>query len=110
MSRAREQLMIDLADFVEFLEERAAADTLSGAVAITAAGWPILERAYGLASKAFNVPNHVDTKFNLGSMNKMFTAVAIAQLAEQGKLAFDDPLLKHLPDYPNKEIAEKITI
>jgi CubicO group peptidase (beta-lactamase class C family) len=43
-------------------------------------------------------------------MNKMFTAVAVAQLAQQGKLAFDDPLLKHLPDYPNQEIAGKITI
>jgi CubicO group peptidase (beta-lactamase class C family) len=63
-----------------------------------------------LASRAFQAPNRLDTKFNLGSMNKMFTAVAVAQLAQQGKLAFDDPLIKHLPDYPNQEIAKKITI
>src|SRR5262249_38682917 len=55
-------------------------------------------------------PNRIDTKFNLGSMNKMFTAVAIAQLAEQGKLDFSDTISKHWPDYPNKEAAEKITI
>jgi len=55
------------------------------------------------------VPNKVDTKFNLGSMNKMFTAVAIAQLAERGKLAFTDPIGAHLPDYP-EEVAAIVTI
>jgi CubicO group peptidase (beta-lactamase class C family) len=43
-------------------------------------------------------------------MNKMFTGVAIAQLAQKGKLKFDDPIGKHLPDYPNKEVAAKVTI
>jgi CubicO group peptidase (beta-lactamase class C family) len=56
------------------------------------------------------VPNRLDTKFNLGSMNKMFTAVVIAQLAEEGKLAFGDPIGKHLTDYANKEVAEKVRI
>jgi CubicO group peptidase (beta-lactamase class C family) len=56
------------------------------------------------------VPNAVDTKFNLGSMNKMFTAVAIAQLVEAGKLSFDDSLGKFMPDFPDKEAAEKIKI
>ncbi|MHC4991541.1 MAG: serine hydrolase, partial [Planctomycetota bacterium] len=51
-----------------------------------------------------------DTKFNIGSMNKMFTGVAICQLAEQGRLSFDDPIIKHLPDYPNREVAESVTI
>jgi len=40
----------------------------------------------------------------------MLTAVAIAQLAQQGKLSFDDTLAKLVPDYPNKEVAGKITI
>jgi CubicO group peptidase (beta-lactamase class C family) len=52
----------------------------------------------------------LNTKFNLGSMNKMFTAVAIAQLAQAKRLSFDDPISKHLPDYPNKEVADKVTI
>ena len=56
--------------------------------------------AFGEANKDFGVPNALDTKFNLGSMNKMFTAVTIAQLVEQGKLSYDDPLSKFVPDFP----------
>ena len=63
-----------------------------------------------MAEKTFGVPNKIDTKFNLGSMNKMFTAIAIAQLVEAGKLSFQDSLAKVLPEYPNRQSAEKITI
>lgn len=99
-----------LKDIEAYLRKMVATDQFSGAVLIVKNGKPVLERAYGLASKAFNVPNNIDTKFNLASINKMFTAVAIAQLAEQGKLSFDDPIIKYLPDYPNKSVAEKVTI
>jgi D-alanyl-D-alanine carboxypeptidase len=43
-------------------------------------------------------------------MNKMFTAVATLQLVEDGKLALDDPVGKHLPKYPNKDVASKVTV
>ncbi|HEU4387118.1 MAG TPA: serine hydrolase domain-containing protein [Blastocatellia bacterium] len=93
-----------------FVQKLADADAFSGSVLLARDGQPLFKRAYGLASKEFDVPNRVDTKFNLGSMNKMFTAVAIAQLVERGKLSFDDPLSKFLPDFPTKEAAEKIRI
>ncbi|MCW4042205.1 MAG: serine hydrolase [Candidatus Bathyarchaeota archaeon] len=93
-----------------YLEELNAQNKFSGAVLIAKDGVPILKRAYGLANRSFNVPNRIDTKFNLGSMNKMFTGVAILQLVEQRKLALDDKIIKHVPDYPNKEIASKVTI
>ena len=93
-----------------YLQRLAAADVFSGSVLVVKDGKPIFQNAYGLASKAYNVPNRIDTKFNLGSMNKMFTAVAVAQLVEQGKLSFDDTVGKILPDYPNKEVAEKVKI
>ena len=85
-------------------------DKFSGVVLIAKDGKPVFEKAYGLANKAKNIPNNTETRFNLGSMNKMFTAVAIAQLAEAGKLSFDDTVGKHLPDYPNKDVANKVTI
>jgi CubicO group peptidase (beta-lactamase class C family) len=93
-----------------YVAKLAAADLFSGSVVVAHEGKPIFSRACGLASRAHNVANRTDTKFNLGSMNKMFTAVAVAQLAEKGRLAFADPVGKHLSDYPNKAVAEKVTL
>jgi CubicO group peptidase (beta-lactamase class C family) len=87
----------------------AGADRFAGVVLITQDGKPIFQQAYGLADHDNHVPNQLDTKFNLGSMNKMFTAVAIGQLAEQGKLAFSDRIGTYLPNYP-QPAATKVTI
>lgn len=93
-----------------FVNDLAARDEFSGAVLIAKDGQPILEKAWGKASIRYDVPNRVDTKFNLGSMNKMFTAVAIAQLVEQGKLSFDDKVGKHISGYPNAAVRDKVTV
>ncbi len=94
----------------KYLNDKVKADEFSGVVLVARGGKPIFQKAYGLASKEHNVANRVDTKFNLGSINKLFTQVAVAQLADQGKLSLDDHLIKFLPDYPNREAANKITI
>jgi CubicO group peptidase (beta-lactamase class C family) len=93
-----------------FVKKLAAADLFSGTVLLARNGVVVYKGAYGIANKDFNAPNRIDTKFNLGSMNKMFTSVAIAQLVEKGKLSFDDPLSKFIPDFPNPEAAKKIQI
>lgn len=85
-------------------------DGFSGTVMVARDGQPLFQRACGLANRADRVPMRSDTKLNLGSMNKMFTAVAIAQLVKAGKLAFDDPVGKHLPNYPNADVAAKVRI
>jgi hypothetical protein len=64
-----------------------AADLFSGTVNLAKDGKPLYARAFGLASRSWNAGNKVDTKFNLASITKMFTAVAVAQLVEQGKLS-----------------------
>ncbi|CAN5486996.1 hypothetical protein BH10ACI2_BH10ACI2_25070 [soil metagenome] len=86
------------------------ADLFSGVVMVAKDGKPIFSKAYGLADAEKKTSNNLETKFNLGSICKMFTRVAIGQLVSQGKLSFDDKLIKILPDYPNREAAEKITI
>jgi CubicO group peptidase (beta-lactamase class C family) len=98
------------AEVSAYLKERAENGEFSGTVMIAKDGEAILREAHGLASRAFGVPIRIDTKFNLGSMNKMFTGVAIAQLAERELISFDDRIIDHIPDYPNREIAEKVTI
>jgi CubicO group peptidase (beta-lactamase class C family) len=93
-----------------FMKKLTDVDAFSGVLLIAKDGRPIFKRAYGLASKAYNVPNRTDTKLNIASAAKMFTAVAIMQLVEQGKLSVTDTIAKILPDYPNKQVAEKVTI
>src|SRR5688572_17568028 len=66
--------------------------------------------AYGLADRAANTPNTVETRFNLGSINKTFTAIAVAQLIERRRLSLEDTIATHIPDYPNNAAAAKITV
>lgn len=100
-----------VAELEKFLHRLAEADAFSGTVLLAKDGQPLFKRAYGQACKSFDVPNNIETKFNLGSMNKMFTATAIAQLVERAKLSFTDPISKYLsPEWLPKEVADKITI
>jgi len=94
----------------EHLEALTAEDKFAG-VALVARGEEIVfEQAVGLANRRFEAANRPDTPFNLGSINKIFTKMALAQLASAGKLSFDDTIADHLPDYPNPEVAVKVTI
>jgi CubicO group peptidase (beta-lactamase class C family) len=92
------------------LQQDAAADRFAGAALVSKSGKPIFTQAYGLADREHNVPNTLKTRFRIGSMNKMFTAVATLQLVQAGKLGLNDPLGKYLTDYPNKDVATKVTI
>jgi D-alanyl-D-alanine carboxypeptidase len=92
------------------LEKAAAEDRFSGAVLIAHAGQPVLTAAYGLADREAKIPATVDTQFRFGSMGKMFTAVSIMQLAQAGKLDLTAPIGRYLPGYPNRDIADHVTI
>lgn len=94
-----------------YLEKLSEADKFSGTILLAKDDTILFKGAYGLASKRYNVPNRIDTKFNLGSMNKMFTAVAVAQLVEKGKLSYEDLVGKYLDStWIQKETAEKVMI
>jgi CubicO group peptidase (beta-lactamase class C family) len=87
-----------------------AQDKFMGAILIESHGRILLEKAWGYADRKAKVPLKVTDKFRLGSMNKMFTAVATLQLVGKGKLSLDGTVGRYLPDYPNKKIANKVTI
>lgn len=91
-------------------EELVKKDQFSGAVLVARDGKILFQKAWGLADRASKTPNTLDTQFRMGSMNKMFTAVATLQLVQAGKLSLDDSIGKHLPDYPNKDVATKVTV
>lgn len=93
----------------EFLSKQVAINSFSGSVLMVKDGNSFLEYSSGYTNKEKRTKNEIDTLFNIGSMGKMFTGVAIAQLVEKGKISFQDYIAKYLPNYP-KEIAEKVSI
>jgi CubicO group peptidase (beta-lactamase class C family) len=105
---SEDQLLTEIEDIMERLIAR---DAFSGAVLVARGDKVLFKRASGEASKRFHVPNKIDTKFNLGSMNKMFTATAIVQLEEKGLLSFEDLISNYVDEswLPNK-ITSKIKV
>ncbi len=86
-------------------------EVFSGTVLVAKGSDVIFSYAAGDASKRYHVPINIDTKFNLGSMNKMFTSLTIMNLVEKGKLALEDTLDKFVDEtWLPKDITAKITI
>ena len=86
------------------------ADAFAGVVSLSRRGAPVFERAYGDANRTTRVKNTLETAFNLGSINKVFTATAVRQLAAAGRIALDSNLARAWPDYPNADVATRVTI
>ncbi len=99
-----------LAALVAHGDELAKSDRFSGAVLVARHGKVLLQKAWGRANRETGAPVTLDTRFRIGSMNKMFTSVAILQLVQAGKLSLDDPIGKYLTDYPNKDVASKVKV
>jgi len=83
-----------------YFTKLAADDVFSGVALVARNGVPAFFKAYGLADREKKLPNTIRTRFNLGSVNKAFTQVAIRQLVAAGKLSLTDTLGKFFPDYP----------
>jgi CubicO group peptidase (beta-lactamase class C family) len=95
----------------DLLQRLCVRDVFSGALLIAKGDDVLYSHACGEASKRFHVPNNIDTKFNLGSMNKMFTSTSIVQLEERGKLSFQDTIDKYVDEsWLPQEITSKVTI
>ncbi len=100
-----------LADAVRAkLAGEAALGRFSGAASIAVGGKPLLSIHHGLADEATGAAIAPDTRFCIGSMGKLFTAVAVMSLVEQGRLSLSDPLIRRLPDYANRRLAQTVTI
>lgn len=85
-------------------------DRWSGTLGIARRDTTLLIRPIGFADRERRIPNAADTRFHLGSSNKMMTAVAVLQLVRDGRVRLDDPIATYLPDYPKPEIAQRITV
>ncbi|MCC7052977.1 MAG: beta-lactamase family protein [Gemmatimonadaceae bacterium] len=85
-------------------------DRFSGVVLLTRDGRPVLEQAYGFADREARRPMTVGTIMNVSSVGKLFTQVAIGQLAAAGRLSPDSTIAAYWPDYPDAAVARKVTI
>ena len=84
------------------------ADHPGGAIAIMQGGETTYSKAFGLASLEYQVPNQPETQFNIASVSKQFTAMAMVVLEERGLLSIDEDIRTYLTDLP--DFGHPITI
>ena len=101
---------IALAQLDGFALGLARAEKFSGVLLVAKDGEVVLERAYGKRDAHSEDGNTVDTRFNLASAGKMFTAVAVLQQVAAGRLTLDTPVGEVLADYPNRDFAAQVTV
>lgn len=92
-----------------FVADLARKDSFSGVVLVALHGRILYQQAFGMASKEYEVPINFQTRFDLASLTKVFTGTAIGQLAQQGKIKFDGPIAKYLPELP-ANLVKGVTI
>ena len=86
-----------------------AAGDFNGTVLVARSGNVLYQHAFGLANREWNVPNDLETKFEIGSMTKQFTALLVLQLVNEGKLRLDGHPSDYLPYY-RKDTGSRITL
>ncbi|MBV9819441.1 MAG: beta-lactamase family protein [Solirubrobacterales bacterium] len=95
--------------YANWLGQQATAGQFSGAVLVAHGDRTMLDAGYGFANRTTRTPNSPQTLFCIASIGKLFTAVAIGQLAEQHKLSFDAPVGRYVSGLPAR-IADHVTI
>ncbi len=94
----------------DYAQKAVEAGDFSGVILIARKGETVFEEAFGYADRDKKIPNRIDTKFNIGSINKSFTGLAIRKLAAEKRLSLDDTIGQFLPDYPNKDADARVTV
>jgi CubicO group peptidase (beta-lactamase class C family) len=85
-------------------------DRFSGVILLAQNGSTVFEQAYGFADRELKRRNTATTTFNVSSVGKLFTQVAVAQLVAAGTLSLDSTISAYWPDYPDSVAARKVTI
>jgi D-alanyl-D-alanine carboxypeptidase len=91
--RAQEDRLGDWVD--AYVHNLPTAKHFRGNILVERDGLIVLEKSYGLAVEGWNIPNTSRTRFEIASLSKQFTATAILQLADAGKLSLDDHISKY---------------
>ncbi len=82
---------------------------LEGSVLVAESGKVVFKRGFGLANREWNIPNAPNTKYDVGSLTKSFTAILTMQLVEKGLIKLDGKVTDYLPNY-RKDTGSRVTI
>ncbi len=93
----------------QFIDTYAAGQHFSGTVLVHSSGKVDLVRSFGLADRAFDIPNTPQTRYWIASITKLFTASLIMRLHEQGRIDLDATIQAYLPDYRGAA-SDKVTL
>lgn len=96
--------------FADVVDALGGSGAFSGVVLVARESEIVYQAAYGLADRALGTPNTADTRFNLASLDKMFTGVAVMQLVERGLLSVETTVGEVLSDYPQPAVASRVTV
>nr|WP_298922942.1 serine hydrolase domain-containing protein [uncultured Allomuricauda sp.] len=100
---------LDAKDLKTLLDSVTKNEMFSGTILLAEKGNVLFESAYGLSDRSRNVPNRVNTKFNIASLGKAFTKIAILQLLERGEVNLNATIDTYTSIFP-KEVGSKVTI
>lgn len=84
-------------------------ERFNGSVLVAKGDQVIFSKGYGDAAIEYGIPVRPETKFRIGSITKQFTAMAVMQLVEEGKIDLENSIVDYLPDYPQAP-GQQITI
>ncbi|MFC6023528.1 serine hydrolase domain-containing protein [Plantactinospora solaniradicis] len=96
--------------FRAVVADESAEGRFTGAVLVARGPEVLFAEAYGSADRERGIPNRPSTRFRNGSLSKMFTAVAVGQLIQAGRVDPAAPVGTYLTDYPNRDVATKVTV
>jgi CubicO group peptidase (beta-lactamase class C family) len=87
----------------------AAAGDFSGSVLVARDGRIVYQHAFGYANLEWKTPNDLQTKFEIGSMTKQFTALLVLQFVNEGRIKLDGHVSDYLPYY-RKDTGDRVTV
>lgn len=93
----------------QMMQARYATGDFNGAILVARGGRIIYQRGFGLANMEWDIPNDANTKFEIGSMTKQFTALLILQFVQEGKIRLEHHLSEYLPYY-RKDTGSRVSI
>jgi CubicO group peptidase (beta-lactamase class C family) len=93
----------------QIMQRRASEGDFSGTVLVARNGRVLYQRAFGFANREWSIPNDLETKFEIGSMTKQFTALLVLQLVNESKIRLDGHISDYLAYY-RKDTGTRVTV